>query len=159
MLARRRSEKGFTLIELLVVVAIIGILAAIAIVNFLNAVARAKQKRTMADMRTIALAWEERASEARTYTTAGFSFPASATYDQLTSALVPAYTKHLPRNDGWGNPLEFGAVDNVYAIRSPGRDGVFEGTSYAAGETDNPDCDIVYSNGNFVRYPANVQGN
>jgi type II secretion system protein G len=51
-------EKGFTLIELLIVIAIIRILAAIAIPNLLNAVQRAKQKRTMGDMRALALAIE-----------------------------------------------------------------------------------------------------
>ena len=50
--------RGFTLIELLIVVAIIGIIAAIAIPNLLNAVHRGKQKRTMAELRTICTAVE-----------------------------------------------------------------------------------------------------
>src|SRR5215510_5849173 len=54
-----RKQRGFTLIELLIVVAIIGIIAAIAIPNLLNAIDRSKQKRTMADMRSIGTACEE----------------------------------------------------------------------------------------------------
>src|SRR5690348_5906197 len=47
----RNRQKGFTLIELLIVVAIIGIIAALLIPNFLDALQKAKQKRTVADIR------------------------------------------------------------------------------------------------------------
>src|SRR5215831_13836410 len=47
----RNRQKGFTLIELLIVVAIIGIIAALLIPNFLDALQKAKQKRTVADVR------------------------------------------------------------------------------------------------------------
>src|SRR5438477_536874 len=65
------DKKGFTLLELLVVVAIIGIIAAIAIPNLLYAVQRAKQRRTMLDMKNIAMAWEARNTELSRYNAAG----------------------------------------------------------------------------------------
>lgn len=155
---RRKNREGFTLIELLVVVAIIGILAAIAIVNYLNALTRARQKRTMSDMRTIASAWEARAAENQSYTGAGFTYPGDPmTYGQLQNSLTPAFIKALPKVDGWGTEFEFAAEGKVYAIRSPGRDGIFEGSTYSTNATLSPDCDIVFSNGNFVRYPESVQ--
>lgn len=52
------NRSGFTLIELLIVVAIIAILAGIAIVNLLQAQARAKTSRVMADMKTVGDAME-----------------------------------------------------------------------------------------------------
>ena len=51
----------------LVLVAIIGILAAIAIPNLLTAMQRAKQKRTVADLRTVAEALEAYASDRNEY--------------------------------------------------------------------------------------------
>ena len=53
----RNRQRGFTLIELLIVVAIIGIIAAILIPNLIDALQKAKQKRTMADMRNVGTAW------------------------------------------------------------------------------------------------------
>ena len=155
---RGRSSAGFTLIELLVVVAIIAIVAAIAIMNYLGSVERARQKRTMADIRSIAHAWETSNSESGHYAAAGFSFPSVTTYEKLTTTLVPTYMRNIPRTDGWGRPLQFGAEGKVYGIRSAGRDGVYDSDTYEQGAGANPDCDIVYSNGNFVRYPDIVQG-
>jgi type II secretion system protein G len=116
----KKNQKGFTLIELLIVVAIIGILAAIAIPNLLTAMQRAKQKRSMADMRTLATAWEARATDVNKYTAAGAFLPSSAvTTSVMDTMLAPTYIKALVKNDGWGNPFVY-AVDSTagqqYAI-------------------------------------------
>src|SRR6266704_3015471 len=102
-------KKGFTLLELLVVVAIIGIIAAIAIPNLLYAVQRAKQRRTMIDMRNIATAWEARNTEVGRFNAAG-----GASYEgcdqkvdiiAVLAGLTPTYIRTVPPNDAWGNPF------------------------------------------------------
>lgn len=161
----RKNQEGLTLIELLVVVGIIGVLSAIAIVNYMVALDKAKQKKTMSDMRSIASAWEARATDRGTYSAAGqtptFVWPAvEITGEDLEELLTPTYIRPMARADGWGFPFEYGldlAVGDesgatVYAIRSGGRDGIFE-SAYPTPTTTRFECDIVFSNGQFVVVP------
>src|SRR4030095_5717 len=88
-----RSQKGFTLIELLIVVAIIGIIAAIAIPNPLSAIDRGKQKRTMADIRSLRTAVESYAVDNNFY-------PKVSTYAAVTPFLQPIYIKTATTESG-----------------------------------------------------------
>lgn len=160
----RRRQAGFTIIELLIIGAIVAILCAIAIYNYMNALNRAKQKRTVNDIRIIAQAWEARASDMNTYQISGYEFPETEIdHPTLVTALRPTYLREIPRVDGWLRPLQFAlepagpGVPGGYAIRSAGRNGQFESGEYTQGTTNDPDCDIVWANGAFVVYPDVIQ--
>ena len=161
-----RKNRGFTLIEVLVVVAIVGILTLIGIWNYYNSIQRARQKRTMADMRAVGEAWEARAIDTHAYNAAGFTMPATTlNFDTVKGMLTPTYIRIMPSVDGWGAAFEFdtdqpvgGPAAQTYAIRSAGRDGIFQTGSYAQGAITDFDCDIVYSNGSFVTWPEGNQG-
>jgi len=150
----------------MIVVMIIGIIAAIAIPNLILAVERAKQKRTMSDMRSLATAWESRSVETGRYNASGAMVTGvdqPVDINLLATALSPTYIRTMPKTDGWGHPLEayanvaWGSATNAsaYALISPGRDGRFA-ASPTTGATTNFDCDIVYSNGSFIAYPEGV---
>ncbi len=162
----KRNSKGFTLIELLIVVAIIGIIVAIAIPNLLNAIQRAKQRRTMGDIRSTATAIEAYAVDFNRYPPAaaatvpsGVIWPATATLgDKVASYVSPTYIRVTPLADGWNSWFLYGTDTNgqTYTIGSGGKDGTIS-TTVVPGPTTDFNADIVYSNGQFIQYPEGVQ--
>ena len=144
----KRDSKGFTLIELLIVVAIIGIIAAIAIPNLLNAIDRGKQKRTMADMRSIGTAVESYAVDSNVY-------PVATTAAALKLLVEPIYIKTMPTTDGWSNAFQVASVTTQYTIYSFGKDGA--GTTCTQGTTQLFSDEICFINGQFLRYPQGSQ--
>jgi len=151
-----RREKGFTLIELLIVVAIIGIIAAIAIPNLLNALNRGRQKRSMADLRTIGTAVESYQVDFNFYPKV-----ASGDISTLASYIEPTYLKKIPYQDGWNDPFQWeGDATNGldYTIASYGKDKTSGPTTWAPGNrTTNFNDDIVFSDGQFVQWPEGLQ--
>jgi type II secretory pathway pseudopilin PulG len=139
----------------LVVIAIIGILAAIAIPNLLTAMQRSRQKRTMADMRTLATALEAYGTDHEQE-----EYPPGEYAASLAPHLQPKYVNVLPGVDGWGTGIRYSPLPNHgYVIVSAGANKTFEASSvneYAKGPTSHFDCDIVFSNGEFVQYPEHV---
>jgi type II secretion system protein G len=161
---KKRNNKGFTLIELLIVVAIIGIIVAIAIPNLLNAIQRAKQKRTMGDMRSAGTAAEAYAVDFNHYpAAAGFTMPTNLTLGtatfgaSLAGQVVPTYIRVLPMTDGWQSFFTYtAATDNQdYGIKSFGKDGTAGTDSFT--ETTDFNDDIIFVDGQFVQYPAGAQ--
>jgi general secretion pathway protein G len=147
-----RKERGFTLIELLIVVAIIGIIAAIAIPNLLNAIHRGRQKRSMADMRTVATA-------IGTYATDMNFYPRNVTaIEDMRTHLEPVYLRNMPDKDGWRTTIQ--VVTDVegdhYTLQSYAKDKTNQGCQINV-ETNHFDCDICHSDGVFVQWPEGIQ--
>jgi type II secretion system protein G len=171
---QKRKSAARPLRILAIVVVVLGLLAAITVPNILSALQRSRQKRSMADMRSVATAAEARATDTNEY-------PADDGGQHLAShiqkELEPTYIRKAPVLDGWERPFRYYSLDGPpyqsYAVVSAGRDGKFEYddiTKYPMfvvkdgsitvekkRETKSFDDDIVFFLGEFVQYPEGVQ--
>lgn len=94
-------------------------------------------------------------------TTISLSEYPEITHGTLESLLVPGYLRDIPELDGWNHAYAFHLntanplAAHFMAIRSPGRDGSFSGSSYTVGtfEAESFDEDLVWADGYQVRWP------
>jgi general secretion pathway protein G len=169
--------RGFTLIELLIVVAIIGVLAAILIPNLMDSLQKAKQRRTVNDVRAVGAAWFSWVTDQLSASAAGSSsqtfdlsqLPVTIDAEALAEMLRRTemnYIATVPSKDGWGGSYEYvwagdASLTPTFGLRSFGRD-------RAEGPTTNPyplgsfrttayDEDIVWVDGNFIRFPSGAR--
>ncbi len=168
MLTRLRNrQKGFTLIELLIVVAIIGIIAALLIPNFLDSLQKAKQKRTVADIRntgTALMAWLTDIAQASAAGRAANTYALPANGNRPTF-LQTRYIQEVPTIDAWknsyvwylaANPL---AADTVMAIGSGGNKGNYGlsgNVTVTAFDPTDYEQDILWGDGFFIRWPQKL---
>lgn len=145
-----RPQAGFTLIELLIVVAVIGLIAAIAIPNLLHALHKARQKRSMGEVRTIG-------SGLAMYQRDNAMYPILA--DSNAGVLHPdliVYVGNFNELDGWSTLIGYNSDGTQYTLVSYGKNKTAD-LPYYNGPTVDFDSDIVFSEGVFVQWPEGSQ--
>ena len=76
----------------------------------------------------------------------------------IESWLAPTYIKKIPVYDGWNGEFQVGVEQLSYSIESYGADKSNETESQGSViTTQDFDCDIIFSEGNFVKYPEGTQ--
>jgi len=145
------TSRGFSLIELLIVCAVIGLIAAIAIPNLVNAIQRARQARTVGDIRAIS-------NSVAMYHQDYADFPISTSWAEIATVeeALNAYMENIPANDGWQRAFMYISDGDTYTVASYGLNGQFD-TPWTIGPIGFFDDDIVVNDGIFVQWPQGIQ--
>lgn len=129
---------------------IIGVLAAIVIPNLLTALDKARQRRTIADLRSMSGAIE-------VYNVDYGLYPSGSDISTL-ALLVPEYARELISVDAWNHELIYDGGPMRYSIGSAGKDGGNTLTLIGdGGPTRRFEDDIVMALGQFVQWPEGTQ--
>jgi len=102
----RDDERGFSLLELLVVLGIVALLAGITIASVKDSLNQARAARTAADLMLVSNLIDQYALDHNDIPANEDLGPVS----EIQHLLVPAYTRHLPTTDGWGNEIYYEQV-------------------------------------------------
>ncbi len=136
-----RREAGFSLIELLIILTVVMIIGMVAVSQFLTAYDRSRQRSTIADMRTLAIANGTYAVD-------------QGDYAATLSDLAPYYLNPPPPVDRWGFAWEYDYREGEYSATSRGSDGITGPAPPSDWRGDPFECDIVLENGSFVQSPS-----
>ena len=117
----------------------------------------AQQKRTIADIRSLATAVEAYATDHNKYPKVSLA--------ELEQLISPVYIKYVPTLDAWLTEFFYIADGgDHYRFVSAGADGQFEPASRQLGPTPaeeqavkDPNADIIYQDGLFIQYPEGAK--
>ncbi len=174
---RHRRDQGFSLIELLLVVLMIGILSTMVVPYLIDALHRAKQRRTMAELSLVGGAWMSWLTDQGGAASAGQSkiFDrsdlADVDYLDLFGYLHPSetffYMQAVPQFDAWGSRMIYWKnsnlrADRLLAICAAARGDVFEtctDVTFPIGPfaSTDFDSDLVWSDGGMIRWPQAIK--
>lgn len=138
--AQARRQAGFSLIEVLTILATISVITAIAVGQFLQAYDRARQRSTMADMRTVAAANGAYRIDHRDYA------------PDLV-ALTPYYAQPVPSVDRWGFAWGYETDGDTYTMSSRGSDGLPGPAPPSPWPGEPFECDLIVQSGAFSQAP------
>ena len=131
----RRESLGRALLRASVLGAALSVVLSIQLPSLFGAIGRSKQVKTIAVLRHLGVSLDRR------------------------PATLPTGQRFGPV-DAWGNPILVATQPGRYVIVSFGECGVPDGPDpwrYQPGPTARFDADVVYSNGQLLRYPEGVQ--
>ncbi|MBK9968833.1 MAG: hypothetical protein IPP07_29895 [Holophagales bacterium] len=125
--------------------------AAVLIPYYLNAVKRSIVRRTLGEIHVVASALEAYRAKYGVYP----AHPGRQRAEVCSVVLVPEFLSRLPDRDVWAFPYYVVVTPDHYEVWSFGADGA-PGPNLRDGPTDDWNSDILFSDGQLLRFPSGV---